>query len=272
MSSKPASHSRRWGPIIALGAALVFLTSCEYGEATGVSDLTDMSATLHGDVHSGDPTPRHWFEYDQNPTVVDGKLTFASSTYENEWSCCGPMLSAAMVVTGLSPDTTYYYRFCIRTDSGAGLCGGPDTFTTRPADRDSVEGSLAIPIMPELGYVDGVSASVRAEPDSSSPVGVASRIPGSYYFRIADRGEATCLRISGNRAAVGFVNAETPDTGDPPVSQIVFFEDNGSSGDRFGHLIVGETPASCPDPATAAVTWKVAIQGDVVITDHDPTV
>lgn len=202
--------------------------------------------------------------------MVDGKLTFASSTLQNEWACCGPMLTAAMPVSGLSPDTTYHYRLCIRTEPGGGLCGRADTFTTRPDDRDVVEGSLSIAIMPELGAYDGVSASVRAEPDSSSPVGRASRIPGSHHFRFPDSGDATCLRVSGNRAAVGFLTEDELGTGEPPAAHVVFFEDNGPSGDRFGHLIVAETPTDCPDPATAEVAWKVATNGNVTITDHPP--
>jgi hypothetical protein len=269
MGTTSSSRIRRLLAAPVAVAALAALAGCEFGEASGVSHVTDISATLHGTVHSTDPTPRYWFEYDPDPTVVDGVLIFAHKSFENEWACCGPMTSASMDVSGLTPDTTYHYRFCIETETGGGTCGAPDSFTTRPANRDVVDGVVSIPIMPQLGYVDGVSVRVRAEPDSTLPVGRASRIPGSYYFRVEDEGEATCLRISGNRAAVGFVDSGAY-SGEPGPPQVVFVEDNGPTGDRFGHLIVDEVPTECPDPATAEVTWKTATYGDVTVIDHEP--
>lgn len=253
------------GLVAAVILAGTSLAGCERGEVAGVTGVSDVWATLHGTVHSNDPTPRYWFEYDPSPTLADGQLTFASSTPQNQWACCGPMLSASTRIEGLTPATTYHYRFCIRTESGGGLCGTPSSFTTRPDDRDVVRGSVAIPIFPELGYYQGVSLHVRAEPDGSSPLGWVSRAPGSSYFRLPDQGEATCLRVVGNRAAAGFV--ATTDEG-TEVPQVVFVEDNGPSGDRFGHLLVDHEPLECPDPATSAVPWNVAAEGDITITDH----
>jgi hypothetical protein len=108
---------------------------------------------------------------------------------------------------------------------------------------------------------------VRAEPDSSEPVGTASRLPGSSYFRYPDSGSATCLRIVGNRAAIGFVALDELGSGAPPVPQVVFVEDNGSSGDRFTHVFTQETPLECPDPSDGAIAWKTATLGNVTITD-----
>lgn len=257
------------GSVMALGvAAVLSLTACDYGEATGVSNVTDISATLHGDVHSSDPTPKYWFEYDTSPEAIDGKLTFANATPPNEWACCGPMTSASRTIEGLTADTPYHYRFCIETESGGGLCGASDSFTTRPDDRDVVDGTIYIPVAPELGANDGVAVSVRAEPDGSLPIGEVSRVPGSFYFRWPDSGPATCLRIEGNRAAIGFDAIDTTGSGLPPVPQVVFVEDNGPTGDRFTHLLVAETPTTCPDPDDASITWKVAEEGDLVITDN----
>jgi hypothetical protein len=170
-------------------------------------------------------------------------------------------------VTGLTASTAYQYRLCIRNEDGGGLCGAPGTFTTKPDDRDVVQGSLGIPIVPELGYVEGVAVSVRAEPDGSQPVGQVSRSPGSAYFRVPDTGPATCPRIVGNRAAIGFVASFTDlDPTVPDIPQVVFVEDNGPTGDRFASVTVDETPTACPDPSS--VTLKAAVTGDVTITDH----
>lgn len=268
---KPRTTRRRRGRRARLGVvaglAALGLAACDYGEATHATEVTDVSARLHGNVHSSDPLPQVWFEYDAQPEVVDGALVFDASTPIQQWACCGPMETASSVVSGLEPGTTYHYRMCVRTESGGGLCGAPVQLTTKPDDRDVVEGHLAIPIYPELGYVDGVSVSVRAEPDSSDPVGAASRSPGTHYFRLADTGSVTCLHIVGNRAAIGFV-ADYEDFGAPDVPVVVYVEDNGDGGDRFADTTLTEPPVDCPDPATAAVDWRLAAQGDITIVDH----
>jgi hypothetical protein len=248
---------RRLAAAVVATVVLLAAAGCEYGEATGVSDVTDISATLHGTVHSTDLLPEYWFEYDDAPRHVEGQgLVFASRTFGGEWACCGPMLTATDVAGGLRPDTTYHYRFCIRTEDGRGMCGAPKTFRTKPDDRDVVAGSVAVPIAPELGAAHAVSVSVRAEPDGSVPVGRVSRLMGTYYFRYPDAGAATCLRIVGNRAAIGF------------VAEIVYVEDNGATGDRFTHELTAAAPLDCPDPSTTTLPWMTAVQGDITITDR----
>jgi len=271
MSGAATSRRRRRGLVglVVAGVVVASLAGCEYGEASGVSDVTDISARLHGTVHSTDPLPEYWFEYDSAPEVVEGVgLVFDSSTPHGEWACCGPMETASDVATGLTPDTTYQYRFCIRTEDGRGQCGGAASFRTKPDDRDVVSGSISVPIVPELGSYVGVSASVRAEPDGSDPVGRVSRVPGTYYFRYPDSGDATCLRILGNRVAIGFVGEYQEVAGQPDIPQVVFIEDNGVGGDRFGHQILDSAPLDCPDPSTTPVTWTTAVQGDITLTDH----
>ena len=83
----------------------------------------------------------------------------------------------------------------------------------------------------------GASVFATSKPGGRAPVtGDASVSPGSYYFKIPDGGAVTCLRVKGNRAAVGFV-AEPLDLGqDPPpvpVPRLILIEDNGPTGDRL---------------------------------------
>ena len=65
--------------------------------------------------------------------------------------------------------------------------------------------------------------------------GDASASPGSDYFKIPDGGAVTCLRVKGNRAAVGFV-AKPQDLGQAPppgpVQRLILIEDNRPTGDR----------------------------------------
>jgi hypothetical protein len=256
--------------VVACCVVALVLVGCERGEVSGTSQVTDISATMHGTVHSDDPLPRYWFEYDPAPKVVDGQLTFASKTAVGQRGCCGPMLAASGTATGLTPDTEYYYRFCIRTDRETGMCGAPGTFRTKPDNRDKVEGSIGIPVFPQLGAYDSVSANVRAEPDGSDPVGTASRLPGSSYFRYPDSGSVTCLRVVGNRAAVGFVAVDDLGSGAGPFPQVIFVEDNGPGGDRFTHILTEDTPEDCPDPTDPSLIWKTSTIGNLTVTDGTP--
>lgn len=259
---------RRLAGLAVVGLSVAALAGCEYGEATGVSEVTDISARMHGTVHSTDPLPEYWFEYDDAPELVDGVLVFDSSTPHGEWACCGPMETASDVATNLSPDTTYQYRFCIRTEDGGGLCGAPASFRTKPDDRDRVAGAIWSPPVVPLGPGPGIEVDVRAEPDGSDPVGLVSVTPGSYYFRFPDSGPATCLRIVGNRVAIGFVVVDPTGAGMPDISQVVFVEDNGPSGDRWARVTVPDAPLDCPDPSTAAVSWTTPVNGNITITDR----
>lgn len=254
--------------LAAVTLAVMSLVGCQRGEVAGVTGISDVSATLHGTVHSDDPTPTYWFEYDPSPEVVDGTLRFESSSPRNRWGCCGPMLTASTNVTGLEPETTYWYRLCIENGDGLGMCGAAGSFTTREPG-DSVEGEIGIPVIPELGYGFGVTVSARSAADGSDPTGQVSRTPGSYYFRWPDNGTVTCMRVVGNRASIGFVATDYIGHGEPDVAQVVFVEDNGPSGDRFGHQIVDEAPLECPDPTTFE-DLSTATVGDLTVVDREP--
>ncbi len=119
-----------------------------------------------------------------------------------------------------------------------------------------------------LGPGPGIEVDVRAESDGSEPVGLVSVTPGSYYFRLPDSGPATCLRIVGNRVAIGFVVVDPTGAGMPDISQVVFVEDNGPSGDRWARVTVPDAPLDCPDPSTAAVSWTTPVSGNITITDR----
>ena len=88
----------------------------------------------------------------------------------------------------------------------------------------------------------------------------------------------TCLRIDGNRATVGFV-AQPLDFVDPdaqPVPQLLFVEDNGTTGDRLGRQVLGAPATTCPAPTAADfvnfdvggfAVPPVLTEGDFVIHD-----
>ena len=110
-------------------------------------------------------------------------------------------------------------------------------------------------------------------------MGNASIAPGSVYFKIPDAGRVTCLRIVGNRAAVGFI-ADPVDLGQPnpqPIPRVLYVEDNGQTGDRIGFGSLHAPYSDCPTPTDASFpdfvvggfsVPPVLESGDFTIHDH----
>ena len=61
----------------------------------------------------------------------------------------------------------------------------------------------------------------------------------------------TCLRVEGNRAAVGFLTDGDWGTKYPLM---VFIEDNGATGDRWSMLRLDAVASTCPVPTAANLT------------------
>lgn len=256
---------RSWVRLGAVTVGVLVLAACDFGETRDATYVGDTSARLEGYVHTeeGD-TVRSWFEY--GPTWDLG-----SSTPERWYTPPGTALGGPVevVVTGLDEGTTYYYRHCVR-GADAAICGTRLSFTTT-AGRDSVLGLGISQEIPALGYHVGANLDVSSAPDGSNAEGYASRSPGAIYFRVPDQGEVTCLRVDGNRAAVGFLADYTDyDPGLPLVPVVVYVEDNGASGDRFTVDLPAEAPTTCPDPDATldSVAGETVIRGGFVVHDH----
>lgn len=258
-----STRARRLG---AVAAGVALLAACDHGDTRSADHVGDTTARLSGYVHTDDAeTVTWWFEY--GPTWDLG-----SSTPEHAFTTVGTQRGGGVdaTLTGLDEGTTYYYRHCVRGSGEGVVCGSRQAFTTT-SGRDSVQGIGVSAEIPELGYYVGAILDASSEPDGSLPEGHASRSPGVHYFRIPDEGDVTCLRVEGDRAAVGFVADYTDyDPGLPLVPVVVYVEDNGSIGDRFSVELPAEPPSTCPDPDTVldAVAGNVLIRGDFVVHDH----
>jgi hypothetical protein len=258
--------------VLAFGAAL--FTACGVGETGQSTDITDVGAKVTGTVHNTvvEPTD-YWFDYgtstsyDRATSHQTVNVRFTSSSYP-----------VSAMLGGLDEQTTYHYRLCTRGASGFGTCGGDATFTTTTG-RDSVSGKGTVYSLPEIGYTIGASVFATSGPDGASPVsGTASTSPSFVYFKVSDTGAVTCLRVEGNRAAVGFV-AHT-DVGQPdpqPVPIMLFVEDNGPSGDRIGFGQLADPATTCPIPTDAnfvpfivggTPVPPVVTSGDFTVHDH----
>ena len=203
-----------------------------------------MSARLTGLVHNTITGPtQYWFEYGTT-------TSYESSTPHRSVNVTDAARSYPVqeTVLGLLEGTEYHSRLCARDANGHGVCGNDSTFTTTTG-RDSVTGTGTVFAIPQIGYALGASLDVNSAADGSNATGGATNAPGSFYFKIPDSGPVTCLRVDGNRATIGFV-AQPPGIGEPPETQpipkLVFVEDNGTTGDRYGSRSVNEPATTCP--------------------------
>jgi hypothetical protein len=127
--------------------------------------------------------------------------------------------------------------------------------------------------------VIGGTVEASSAADGSGATGFAESLPGVRYFRLPDRGSVTCLRVEGNRAAVGFL-ADPIGTGDPsdvPVPMMAFVEDNAATAtpDRWVSRQIPAIATSCPAATDADFVDEVyptfgarVTQGDFVVHDH----
>jgi hypothetical protein len=262
--------------LIMAGALAMVLASCAIGRTGAPTQVTDTSARFTGTVHSTVAGPAtYWFEY--GTATAYGSRT-PTRTVEVTDPDVGPAVSE--VATGLLASTTYHVRLCARDPEGVGGCGADQTLTT-DAGHDSVTGTGVVYEIAQLGFSLGARLDASSDPDGSEPRGEAVVSPGSYYFKVADRGVVTCLRIAGNRAAIG-VTVVPPGIGEPPESgpyhHVVFVEDNGPTGDRYDRRSYEAPVDTCPVPAAtdfADFTLNgmltippVVTMGDFVVHDH----
>ena len=100
--------------------------------------------------------------------------------------------------------------------------------------------------------------------------GVAGATPGAIAPQFYDGGLVTCLRVIGKRAAIGYL-AQEPII-DPnlefTVPKMVFVEDNGPSGDRWGAVILDAPATTCPVPTDADFLASPISVGDFIVHDH----
>lgn len=94
-----------------------------------VTDITSTSATLHGkayDYFSDPSTLVVWFQYGTTSSLYSGTSTTQSVNGNN-------VTSVSIGITGLSPNTAYYYRFVAKSSGGTEYMGREKSFITLSA-------------------------------------------------------------------------------------------------------------------------------------------
>lgn len=228
--------------VVGTGLAALLLASCGIGETGDADQVGRSSARLHGDVSNrvvGETS--YWFEYG----LTDGYGS-SSAVETIDVATADTPQAVSSVVSGLAPATTYHYRLCADDVEGHGVCGIDRTVTTKGADSVTGSGVVVPGLFP---YIAG-SVDATSDDDGADPVGEVGAYPGTAYFKLEDRGPVSCLRVEGNRAAIGFVVPPfgTGEPEDVAIPRVAFVEDNGPTGDRWGIITVAEPAITCPVP------------------------
>jgi hypothetical protein len=259
--------------LASLAGAVLLLASCSFGVTSAPDQIADFGARLRGEVGNVEPgSVSYHFEY--GPTDAYGSSTPVGQVWIDDPEVVRPV---ERFVSDLAEGTEYHYRLCTEDVDGHGTCGADTTFTTT-SGHDEVHGFGLVFSLPELGFAIGGSVQASSDADGANAFGQVVAVPGSRYFRLEDAGPVTCLRVEGNRAAIGFIS-EPFDVGNPddlPVPMMVFVEDNGPTGDRWGRTTLPAPADTCPVPTDAdfpsfvvgpATIPPVLTSGDFVVDD-----
>lgn len=189
---------------VALAASSPIVTS---GATTGIGQN---AATLHGTVNPNGLATTYQFHY--GPTSALGSVSPATAASAGSGSTG---VAESTKLSGLSPDTTYYYQFVASNSAGTSstsintfkTTGNPaPTTTTSPAVSISRYGATLVGVINPnnqnttyhfdygLNSSYGFQSSAKTIPAGSTPVPVEIPLPGLqpgqvYHYRlVADHG------------------------------------------------------------------------------------
>jgi len=238
-----------------VAAGALVLTGCVIGETGDPEIIANSSVTLTGTVHWPDDAGVFadvWFEY--GTTDAYGQSTQRKAVQEHSPG----ETPVSTRISDLVPETTYHYRLCSSDHKdGYGTCG-VDQIVTTSGDRDSVYGEGGYPL--DFGgsrYAQVVASGGPGYLEGTGFVhGVDVLPPRDLRLEWGGTGPIGCLRVEGNNAVVGFTFHD-PVFGE--MRQLVYIQDNGATGDRFG-LAVWYSGCPAPDPSLATNAGSFVVE------------
>ena len=229
------ARSRSWRPPSALAAiALASLAGC-YASTQPATDVTQSSAKLNarGTANNGEATS--YFEL--WPTGLPSRQVSTGQGFHWPAGASGPF---SRTVEGLYASTGYSFRVCGRDDSGgSAVCAQTLTFTTKAATQDELWG----------GFFGSPSFNGYARAKS----GPNGENASGHLFASDFNGFVTCLRVEGNRAAVGGVGSNS--------AMLMTVVDNGPTGTDTVQRAVAPA-AVAPNCAGASYANQVPVGTD----------
>ena len=213
------------------------------------TNITNTSATLNGSVNANGYATTAWFQYGtsqalgyssiQTPTTIENPYIIPASLSQN--------------ITGLSPNTTYFFQVIAQNSYGT-VYGNISTFTTTGATTTTTTTNP-----------NGVVTTVQATnqyPNSATLNGIfvnESGLDASGYFQygtsqsLGSQTSSTDLGTSSSETFSNGISNLTPNT-------IYYFRAVATSGGSIfdGNILVFETPSGTttytPPPTTSTVT------------------
>jgi hypothetical protein len=211
----------------------VLLGGC-YASTEPATNVGPESATLNARGTANNGPARSHFEF-----WITGSAR-VRRTDDRHWpaGASGPFSERA---AGLAAATSYSFRLCGADGAvdGTYVCGQTRSFKTGAPTQDSAVGFWG----GSPHYYGGVSA--HSSRSGGSPQGSMSFRVSFDYFE----GSVSCLRVSGNRAAVGAVGSRYDQLQQPhPATALITIVDGGATADDkldVGGIQDGSTPPDC---------------------------
>ncbi len=237
---------------MSFGAVLSFTTPALAPTVTtvGTTSVLDTSATINGSGTARGAPTTGWFRYStMNPTVCNDTFgTRVPSPVGTDLGSGNTATAFSQALTGLSPNTTYYY--CAIAQNSVGLTLGTLlSFTT--IALPTVTTSAASPVTATTATLNG-----SANPNGSTTTG---------WYRYATTNPGSCDDTFGTRVpttggtALGAGTVAQPYTrglsGLLPGTQYYFCAiANNAAGLAYGALLSFTTPPTAPATNTLAPT------------------
>ena len=192
--------------VAALG--VLALSGC-VGFTDPATNVTDSSARLNAHGRTDDYPAYFYFRYANKtadlPTATARRTP--TRTVPAHRPPSGEYGNFGENVTGLLSGRVYFYEVC-GADIRPGVqesCGGVQKFFTKPtAAQDSVQGALSAGTQPQ--FADRFFFDAASGPQGQNVDGLFVQRSRSG-FMVAD-GRVTCLKVAGDRAAVGVVGKD----------------------------------------------------------------
>ena len=254
---------------VAVVAALL-LGSCKGGLTLRYDLLGDTTVRLRGEVKNTETGPTSYY-FDYGTTTGYGSTTPVETV---DVVASDQAVPVTAVVSGLAEGTEHHYRICV-LDEGVPNCSLDHPVTTL-SGRDTLTGS---------GWVVGGPGQPAAIGAEIQAVGV----PGLHTFgegtllrvrpappgTLGEGGGILCVRVDGNRATA-VVNVSGRNN---PAFVRIHVEDNGPTGDRYGAVLVADSPdvGTCPVttdadfvpiPTESGPVAPIVTNGDFQVHDH----